>query len=135
MGTQQTGVRWREDTGWELRCPDCAKRSDGPHYWPLTDEFWDKNAGMSRCRACQREARNRRDRTRYQADPAYRDKALRKTREDRRNNPEVARIKRQVYYEENRERLIAQQHDRYWADPEPKRAAMRERYRAKRRAA
>ena len=47
------GVRYRDDTGFELRCDDCAGRQDGnPIYWPVTLEFWNPKAGMGRCRAC-----------------------------------------------------------------------------------
>ena len=41
-----TGVRWREDTGYEGRCDDCKE------YWPLDDEFWSPKHGLARCRGC-----------------------------------------------------------------------------------
>jgi hypothetical protein len=49
--TERTGVRYRQDVGWELRCESCAVLH-GERYWPLTLEFWDPRHGMSRCRAC-----------------------------------------------------------------------------------
>lgn len=49
--TAWRGIRWRDDTGWELRCEAC-RRDKEQRYWPLTHEFWDTNRGMSRCRAC-----------------------------------------------------------------------------------
>lgn len=50
-GETWTGVRWRLDVGWEMRCSACrlAKKAA---WWPLTHEFWNPRKGMSRCRAC-----------------------------------------------------------------------------------
>lgn len=59
-----TPVRWREDTGWEFRCGDCAKAQDAC-FWPLADEFWDKARGMVRCRACWRALDRRASRESY----------------------------------------------------------------------
>jgi hypothetical protein len=48
-----TGVRFRDDTGWEGRCNLCHE------WWPIDHEFWDKGR-PSRCRDCLRiEARLR----------------------------------------------------------------------------
>ncbi len=47
------GVHWREDTGWEGKCNDCAT------YWPLTHEFWYPRQGTARCRACVNERQRR----------------------------------------------------------------------------
>ncbi len=63
-------VRWRPDVGFELRCPRCAEKKVAS-FWPLTDEFWDKNR-MSSCRACERERQRDAKRLRYQTDPAFR---------------------------------------------------------------
>lgn len=41
-----TGVRWREDTGWEGRCNECCD------WWPMDMEFWYPRQGVARCRAC-----------------------------------------------------------------------------------
>lgn len=55
-GQAWSGVRWREDVGWELRCEACAhKGRPGGSYWPLTEEFWDHRRSMVRCRACWRD--------------------------------------------------------------------------------
>ena len=48
----QSNVRWNDELGWMLRCDVCVLAKDGSIWWPLTDEFWDKRHGMSRCRAC-----------------------------------------------------------------------------------
>lgn len=57
-------IRWRDDTGWEYRCDDCAGRRREA-FWPLTDEFWVKERGMARCRACFASLDARRARERY----------------------------------------------------------------------
>lgn len=51
-----TGVRWREDTGFEGRCDDCKE------YWPLDEEFWTPKHGLVRCRGCHNEVRRERER-------------------------------------------------------------------------
>lgn len=81
-------IVYRDDTGFEARCPDCA-RAKRAAYWPITLEFWDPtrvNAeggrlgrSMARCRACW-QAKDARDRRRRY----LRDEALRE-RETRRN--------------------------------------------------
>lgn len=101
------GIRWREDTGWELRCDSCvAKHSGTEVYWPLepVGEFWNPRDGLARCRACHLaadrlahrkaraslapERRKARDRARYLAN---RDLFLLKQRErDKRRREERA---------------------------------------------
>lgn len=83
-----SGMRYREDVGFEARCPDCARRGVQA-YWPLTLEFWDPSRptvgggttgrSLTRCRACWRlkDARARRRR--------YRDHESLRLREQRRN--------------------------------------------------
>lgn len=41
-------IRWRDDTGWEYRCPTCYE------YLPLAEpgEFWRPQYSMKRCSAC-----------------------------------------------------------------------------------
>lgn len=51
MGATWTGLRWHEDTGFELRCELCA-RARQSCWWPLTGEFWYLDRGFSRCRGC-----------------------------------------------------------------------------------
>lgn len=60
--TYWRGVRYRSDSGWELRCESCAA-AKGQRYWPLSHEFWDTNKGLSRCRACWVEYERNRRRT------------------------------------------------------------------------
>lgn len=114
MSGRHAGIRWREDTGWELKCPYCPR---GQVYWPLGDEFWEKSR-MTRCRACwrahekarlteaQREARRQYAREWRQRNPGYNAELL-ATR--RRLFPDEARGRRQEYYWRNRERILAQQ--------------------------
>ena len=45
------GVRYRADVGFEMYCPGCARRGNGPRYWPITLEFWSPQ-NLSVCRAC-----------------------------------------------------------------------------------
>ena len=44
-----TGVRWREDVGFEGRCEQCRE------WWPITGEHWNaaRHGGWKRCKACQ----------------------------------------------------------------------------------
>ena len=47
------GVRWsKEQECFTMWCPGCAAKGNTATFWPLTPEFWDVNAGLSRCRAC-----------------------------------------------------------------------------------
>lgn len=48
MARSHQPVRYREDTGFEYRCPTCEQ------WWPLTLEHWQPANGMARCRACWR---------------------------------------------------------------------------------
>lgn len=102
-------VRWR-DTGWEYRCESCVTHGGTTSWWPLTDEFWIKTAGMNRCRACwlahyrrQAVSRRNRDIERVRA----RDRAR------YRRNRKVLLIKRRAHYEANRERINARSRERY----------------------
>lgn len=45
------GIRYSPVTGWELRCESCSHDREQA-FWPLTLEFWNPTAGMTRCRAC-----------------------------------------------------------------------------------
>lgn len=92
-------VRWRDDTGWELRCPDCAKRG-GQCFWPLTDEFWQKRAGMQRCRACMNARDARLHRQAYARNVPLRERRREYNRKYRAANRPVARIKDQTRQEQ-----------------------------------
>ncbi len=71
-----TGVRFREDVGWEMRCEACAV-GHLARYWPLDSEFWNPGKGLSRCRSCWnayergRRQRGRQNRVRSQACREY----------------------------------------------------------------
>jgi hypothetical protein len=67
-----TPIRWRDDTGWEYRCGDCAAKAIDC-FWPLTDEFWDRKRTMRRCRSCQKNRDARRSRELYRKSPQYRE--------------------------------------------------------------
>ena len=129
MGYPRAGIRWRDDTGWELRCPDCAARGQHTSYWPLTDEFWDRHM-MARCRACERARLNRRDREKYAADPAERARRNAAARAYRAESADVLRIKKR----QRRPLEAARSRARYWADPEKRRARQRELYAARKAA-
>jgi hypothetical protein len=47
------GVRWNKELEcFEMWCPDCDQRNDGPTFHPLDEENWNTSYGLSRCRAC-----------------------------------------------------------------------------------
>ena len=124
MGSPRSGIRWREDTGWEFRCSSCAKNASTQCYWPLTDEFWDKRSGMSRCRACTKIAKNIRDRARYARDMTLRARRQGYAKRYRVEAADGIRVKRRMRSSEDamRSRLD------YWKDPETKRARARAYY-------
>ena len=93
-----TTVRWRDDTGWELRCADCAAQ-DTSCFWPLTDEFWDKRRGMNRCRACYRSYDNRMHRERYASDAEHRARRLMNAKKYRTAARQAQHIKDQMKWE------------------------------------
>ena len=89
-----TGVRWRADTGWEVRCKDCAKAKVSAAWWPLTDEYWRRDS-MIRCRACHLAVKRR------------------KSREHHARDPRANRERSRAYYEANRELLLLKGKDRH----------------------
>lgn len=109
FGTRYAGVRYRRDVGFEMRCDECPS---GARYWPLTVEFWNVRAGMSRCAACWLVYWRRRQAKLRQAQPA-----AQRARERRnyRKHRAVILIKRQVYYEENRDKILAKRRETYAA--------------------
>lgn len=107
-----------------LLCKDCAALGER-RLWPITLEFWNPNLGMSRCRACWKDRRNRMDRARFAADAELRERNREKSRQYRLDMRRVyykaryAALKADpVKYEAHREREVARQRAR--------RAAMRE---------
>lgn len=121
--TPVLGIRWDEDTGWELRCADCANRGQ-QCYWPLSFEFWRKHS-LARCRACWNAHYARRLREKYYASEQYRIDQREKNRLRRQQNRDVERLKEQfrraTWSEEQRQHVRDRQ-----------RLAQR-RYRARRR--
>lgn len=94
-----SAVRWREDTGWEFRCDDCTGREER-RFWPLTDEFWDKGRGMSRCRACWRAYDRAQHRARYAAMPELKREHRRaQQRAYRRANPTQQQLVERLRWE------------------------------------
>lgn len=123
MGGKRSGIRWREDVGWEVRCDWCANHTGRTAtYWPLTDEFWDRKS-MARCRACLRIQKNRRDRARYATDMAWRARRQQGSREYRAVAGDVIALKRRGNVDVS---LRAKR--RYWLDPERHRATARRYY-------
>lgn len=95
------GLRYREATGFELRCLGCAD-SDQPgdsRWWPLTTEFWFPSRGLSRCRACWREYDARKARQKYLTDLSARDRHLLSSRQYRKLHRSVQRIKNKAKWQ------------------------------------
>jgi hypothetical protein len=63
-------VRFREDVGFEFRCPTCRT------FWPLSREFWYPRRGMRRCLACIRAADARGQRRRYLRNTTHRERRI-----------------------------------------------------------
>lgn len=103
-GALGANVRYRPDTGWEMRCPECPASIS--HWWPLTHEFWDppiaengrrSGRSMTRCRSCwkKRDAMTRREATRR--DPSLHQRQL---------------ARRRAYWVEAKEALTIKQRER-----------------------
>jgi len=119
-----SAVRWRRDTGFEMRCERCAEKNNGIRFWPMTLEFWKPSRGMTMCRACYAEydrqvARenhaNDRDRRNAQHRRYYRenkDWILPKRRAYHEDHREQRRAYQKAYYLANRERLLEQERAR-----------------------
>lgn len=102
-------VRWRE-TGWEYRCGDCVDKGGTTAWWPLTDEFWIKSAGMNRCKVCWHDRYRREAVRRRNADI---EQVRARDRARYRANRRVLLIKRRAYYEANRATINAKSRERY----------------------
>ncbi len=102
MKPPQRDFRWREDVGFERRCPHCAE------WWPITLEFWDKK-WTKRCRGCILEWKRINQNNRYKTEPKYADdrrEAARLTAwKDRQNKPEELHARRKVYRAANMDRI------------------------------
>jgi hypothetical protein len=109
-GQQNTGLRWREDTGIEKRCNACPK---GMNWWPLTEEFWYFRKSFNRCIAC------------YTRIKRVHTARLRRENEARR----LANLEYQRKYRgETKGARRVKNQQAYWADPEAHRAKARDRY-------
>lgn len=120
--SRYSGIRYRDDVGFEARCGDCRT------YWPLDLEYWDPAHGMVRCRGCHRDSRRARDRGRTYV-PAWMltperlakkramDNARKKReREDAVRGPllrERERLTRQRFYERDPEASRERRRDYY----------------------
>jgi hypothetical protein len=102
-------VRWRE-MGWEYRCESCVAKGGATSWWPLTEEFWIKSAGMTRCRACWHEHYRRQNVARRRASPEL---TRAHDRARYRRNRRVLLIKRREYYDRNRDYIRAKAKERY----------------------
>lgn len=124
-------VRWREDTGWEMRCSSCAiKRRQ--RFWPLTHEFWNYRLGMKACRACVMERAAAKKRERYYASEEYREDRKRKAREYRAEMGATVKIIDQKRWQAFLERRANASEDELQTLRE-KAAERQRRYRARRR--
>lgn len=117
LGIRSAPVRWRDETGWELRCPDCSKRGQANHFWPLTDEFWNRRQ-MQRCLACAAVRRRQRDRARYWTNAEARARDLAQARRYKAEAGETIKVKRWVYYWSNADRERQRSREHYHANRE-----------------
>lgn len=102
-------VRWRE-TGWEYRCESCVSRGGTTSWWPLTDEYWIKSAGMNRCKACWHDKYRRDNIAKRRADPEL---TRAHDRARYRANRATLLIKRREYYERRHDYIRAKAKERY----------------------
>ena len=94
------GVRWRPETGFEMRCDSCAATGGREAYWPMTVKFWNPRASLMHCRACLLEMKRARERRRY----AEKRKAA---------SAAARREYKSAWYAANRERIAAARRERY----------------------
>ena len=82
-GAVNSGFRWDPELEeFQKRCASCAAKGRAS-FWPLTLEFWRPAWGLTRCRTCVLEARAKRNRERWLADPEWRRAKLEANREQR----------------------------------------------------
>jgi hypothetical protein len=124
-----TPIRWRDDTGWEYRCGDCAAKAIDC-FWPLTDEFWDRKRTMRRCRSCQKNRDARRSRELYRKSPQYRENQRRAAKRYAEETVDARRI-----YERQRWQDVKEMDEEDRALVRAKAAARQRAYRARKRAA
>jgi hypothetical protein len=138
-----SGLRHRPDVGFEFRCGDCRA------YWPLGREFWDMKS-FTRCRACWDKYRRAKARERYRSDEGLRERRLAYQAKYRReaahaknlyaadrywSAPERERVKAQLYYWENRDRILTAKREAYLRRRDEILARRKREYQAKRKAA
>jgi predicted RNase H-like nuclease len=109
-----TGVRFREDTGFEGRCDYCLS------WWPLDREFWYPVHGMRRCRACLSDLQRRKNAVR-RSDPEVRAADVASVRMKRHANREQHLERRRAYYRKNRAAICAKRRAEYAKACEPAR--------------
>jgi hypothetical protein len=107
FGDRYRGVRYRKDTGFEMRCFECPS---GTRYWPLTPEFWDVYHGLNRCRACWLSYWRKRAIAVRLADPEL---SRARSRAKYRRNRRVIAIKRRAYAAANRAKINAKRRETY----------------------
>lgn len=93
LGSLSVPIRWREDTGWELRCETCAIAGRAERYWPLTEEFWDKRR-MARCRACEKRRLSQNAKARRRNDVALANRIRERNRLYQQRNRDILNWKR-----------------------------------------
>lgn len=103
-------VRWsKADEAFEMQCDACLD------FLPITTEFWVQKHGLTRCRACFRDANNarQRDRNRERRDDSYRLAENLAQRMKRRANRDALLEYRRAYYRAHRERICSQRRELY----------------------
>lgn len=121
-----TGVRWREETGFEGKCDYCRS------WWPIDKEFWYVKNGLRRCKACHaeyhrlheagrraseivRQLKNTRAREAYRLNRHRNSEAQKAWRE---RNKEHIRAYNKAYREVHKDRL-REQRKAYYAEARP----------------
>lgn len=122
-GNRSRGVRWRPDTGFEMKCPDCPTDAN---WWPITPEFWYPR-NLLRCRACLAELRRQEAKAAYWKDPekerarvsAYQkaNPETRRIKQRQRNaeRPEIRQAAARRFWQRNGERVLAQRREQRMA--------------------
>ena len=123
-----TGLRFRADTGWELRCDNCSRKQQ-QCYWPLDSDFW-MPGRMTKCRACHNDEKAARMKALRAKDPES-DRA--RVRRYQAANKDVLAMKasaRRSEWDEER-RAADREKSRQWRQENPERwRAIQMRYRA-----
>lgn len=131
MTVLRATVRYNHELGeFELRCEDCAAKTNVAAYWPLALEFWDPKRGMVRCRACGLEQDAKRKRAK-RVSAEYQELERERIAKWRADHPDYARTMSRIYRSQHTDQRRAADRAYHVAHREERVAAMRERRRRK----